>query len=129
MLRSLSLVFAFILVSCGGGAPSHVEETERYCLSLVESNAWAVDASFCGCAADTLSAKSEIHMDSVKRTLEVIVQENSESGQTLGEISQKLTAASKRPDADDRSVNLGTGIRLVEELIAETNTRLSAGDC
>ena len=50
-------------------------------------------------------------------------------GDQFADIAAKLHAAAESPDASDRSVSLGIGIKMVEDLSGQVDQRAKGGRC
>ncbi len=137
-LRPLVITFSLALAACGGQTTpvktaERLEQVENNCGILASKASLetgeTAPSNFCYCMVQLLEDSPDIHVDAISQTLEVVADEHRKSGEQFADIATKLHQAAASPDASDRSVSLGIGIKLVEDLSVEVDLRAKGGRC
>ena len=138
ILRPAAITLCLILASCGGQTAAvksaeRLEQVENDCGMLAAKAALetgeTAPSNFCYCMVQLLEESPDIHVDAISQTLAVVADEHLKSGAPFADIAAKLHAAAESPDATDRSVSLGIGITMVEDLSGQVDMRAKSGRC
>ena len=138
IFRPALITLCLILASCGGQSAAvktaeRLEQVENNCGMLATKASLetgdTAPSNFCYCMVQLLEESPDIHVDAISQTLAVVADEHMKSGDQFADIAAKLHAAAESPDASDRSVSLGIGITMVEDLSGQVGVRAKGGRC
>lgn len=137
-VRGVVISLSLALAACGGDSVSvktaeRLEQVENNCGMLAAKAALetgeTAPSNFCYCMVQLLEESPDVHVDAISQTLTVVAEEHDKSGDAFADIAMKLHEDAASPDASDRSVSLGIGIKLVEELSSKVDQRAKGGRC
>ena len=138
ILRPTLITCCLVLASCGGQTAAvktadRLEQVENDCVMLTAKASFetgdTAPSNFCYCMVQLLEDSPDIHVDAISQTLAVVADEHLKSGDPFADIASRIHTAADAPDASDRSVSLGIGITMVEDLSGEVDVRARGGRC
>ena len=127
----------FGLVACGAQTTANsgdrLEQVENDCGVLATeaslNTGKAATQNFCYCMVQLLEEGPDVNVDAVSQTLAVVTEEHKKSGKKYGEIATTLREAAEASNASGRSVSLGIGVDLVEDISKKIKKRSKSGTC
>lgn len=138
IFRPALITLCLVLAACGGQTSAvqtadRLEQVENDCSMLTAKASFetgdTAPSNFCYCMVQLLEESPELHVDAISQTLAVVADEHLKSGDAFADIAAKLHEAADSPNASDRSLSLGIGITMVEDLSGKVNVRAKGGRC